>query len=53
LHAQPCTLTSFGELITVVKECWEELDIAYIDKYIKSMPEHIQAVIEAKGGHTK
>jgi hypothetical protein len=37
----------------VVKECWEELDVADIDKYIKSMPERIQAVIEAKGGNTK
>jgi hypothetical protein len=45
LRAQPRTPTSFGELITVVKECWEELDVADIDKYIKSMPERIQAVI--------
>ncbi|KAJ3523873.1 hypothetical protein NMY22_g11245 [Coprinellus aureogranulatus] len=53
LRARPRMPTSVGELITAVKECWERLAIADIDKYIDSMPQRVDAVIEAKGGHTR
>jgi hypothetical protein len=31
---------------------WDHLDIADIDKYISSMPDRVDAILQAKGGHT-
>jgi transposase len=36
-----------------LKEEWDRLNVEDFQHYIKSMPERIQAVIDAKGGHTK
>ena len=39
--------------IAVVKKEWDEIPIAAILTSIKSMPERVQACINAEGGHTK
>lgn len=40
-------------LIAVVKEVWAEIELKDIDKYIERMDRVVEAVLEAKGGHTK
>lgn len=44
--------TTLKELKEAVKEAWDQVPIAKIDKYVTSMEERVQAVIKAKGGHT-
>lgn len=51
IRARPHTPTSVPELISAVKEAWEALPIADIDKHIDTMGERVRAVLEAKGGH--
>ncbi|PPR07271.1 hypothetical protein CVT26_012431 [Gymnopilus dilepis] len=52
IRARPHPPTSAPELIQAVKDAWEMLPISVIDKYIDSMPERVQAVLDADGGHT-
>jgi hypothetical protein len=37
----------------IIKKVWAETDWVYISQLIESMPRRVQAVIDAKGGHTK
>jgi transposase len=53
LRARSHPPTSVSELIAAVKEAWDEIDIATIDKYILTMPYRVQAVLDSKGGHTR
>lgn len=49
------TLTSLltvEELAAVVLDAWDQLDVKDIDKHILSYPDHVEAVLAAKGGHT-
>lgn len=41
------------ELWERVQDVWDEIDPSVCQKLIESMPRRIEAVIEAKGGHTK
>jgi len=41
------------QLRATILKAWEELDIRDIDKYVKGMPKQVQAVLVAKGGHTR
>ena len=41
------------DLFDKVKQIWQTLSIDILKKLVESMPHRIQAVIEAKGGHTK
>jgi hypothetical protein len=40
------------DLKSAVRAAWDQLDIADIDKYISSMPDQVDAIFRAKGGHT-
>jgi hypothetical protein len=41
------------ELRALVKQAWEAVPQSLLDELIDSMPKRMQAVIDAKGGHTK
>ena len=45
--------TTVPKLIQAVHNAWEVLAIPDIDKYVDTMPERVQAVLEANGGHTR
>jgi len=53
IHASPHLPTTVPKLIKAVQDAWEKLPILDIDKHIKTMPDHVQAVLAAKGGHTQ
>jgi hypothetical protein len=40
------------DLKSAVCAAWDQLDVADIDKYISSMPDRVDAIFWAKGGHT-
>jgi transposase len=44
--------TTVDDLKSAVRAAWDQLDIADIDKYISSMPDRVDAIFRAKGGHT-
>ena len=44
---------SMEELQDIVAEQWKETDKAYLRSLARSMPKRCQAVIDAKGDHTK
>ena len=46
----PSTIT---ELKAVVLDAWEQLSLEQIDGHIQRMGDRVEAVLEAKGGHTK
>jgi transposase len=41
------------EVRQYIEEEWAKLTIEDYEKYIKEMPQRVQAVIDARGGHTK
>jgi hypothetical protein len=45
--------TSLEELKAAIHEAWAEIPQEFIDRQICSMPDCIQPVLHAKGGHTK
>ena len=45
--------SSVGELEKVVKDIWEAIPKKVYRDLVRSMPNRIQAVIAANGGHTK
>lgn len=45
--------TNTASLKTVITEEWDNIDQSVIKRLVESMPRRIQAVIAAKGGHTK
>ncbi|KAF5370615.1 hypothetical protein D9758_002048 [Tetrapyrgos nigripes] len=47
----PPTLTE--GLIAAVKEAWDMIVVEDIDKYVNRMDDIVDAVLKAKGGHTK
>jgi Transposase/DDE superfamily endonuclease len=44
--------TTLEELKEAVKEAWDQVPIAKVNKYVLSMEDRVRAVIKAKGGHT-
>jgi hypothetical protein len=40
------------ELKTAIKEAWDNITVQDIDKHAQSMEKRVQAVLDAKGGHT-
>ena len=52
IRGAPHLPTTVPKLIKAVQDAWEKLPIADIDKHIKTMPDRVQAVLAAKGGHT-
>lgn len=53
LRARPHHPSSVQELIMAVKDCWEGIMVDDVDKYVNRMDEIVDAVLRAKGGHTK
>ena len=45
--------SAYDELARVIVEAWEAIPQDYIDKLIKSMDNRVNAVLEAKGWHTR
>jgi transposase len=53
LHGQWHTSTTIEQLKTAVLTAWEEISVETINKHISKMPDHVSAVLAAKGGHTQ
>lgn len=53
LRALPHPPNTLQQLKSAVLQIWEELPIEDIDKHIRRMPDRVEAVLAAKGGHTK
>ena len=49
----PKNQNSLSRLENTAKECWMELRKEVLEAEIGSMPNHLQAVIAAKGWYTK
>lgn len=45
--------TSTAELQQAVQEAWESLTVDDINVLVRSMPDRVHAVLQAKGGHTR
>jgi hypothetical protein len=45
--------TNLQQLIEAVENIWEEIPLDIVNRYIDRMPEIVQALKSAKGGHTK
>ena len=53
LHQYPTPLKGVHELWDRVSEEWDAIEPEVCQNLIESTPRRIQAVIKAKGGHTK
>lgn len=53
LRALPHPPTSVDKLCDAVRGAWDSLPISDIDKHIDTMQERVQAILAAKGGHTR
>ena len=53
LRQLPRTPTSVNELMRTFQRLWDELTIDEINHFVDQMPDRIEAVIRARGGHTK
>lgn len=53
IRALPHCPTTVHELIAAVHNIWAQIAVEDIDKYIDRMDDIVDAVIEAKGGHTR
>jgi hypothetical protein len=40
-------------LINAITEVWESILVEEVDTYVDRMPRVVQAVIDARGGHTR
>ncbi|KAJ3537592.1 hypothetical protein NMY22_g5533 [Coprinellus aureogranulatus] len=52
IHKLYPQLSNVEQLIAPVRQVWDNLSIERISKYTSTMQERVEAVIEAKGGHT-
>ncbi|ESK93216.1 hypothetical protein Moror_14629 [Moniliophthora roreri MCA 2997] len=46
-------LKTMEGLIAVVKEVWEEIPVDVVNKYVARMDKIVDAIIKARGGHTR
>lgn len=53
IRKRPRSPTTQEELKQAVYEAWDEITEEEIDKYVQSMQNRVQDLINAKGGHTK
>jgi transposase len=53
IRARPTYPTTLAEMEAAVIEEWEHLEVEDFAGFINSMPERIEAVIAAGGGHTR
>lgn len=52
IRSRPHPPTSVDELKQAVQEAWDSITIDEINALVQSMPERVQQVLSAKGGHT-
>lgn len=52
LHRLPCRPTSIKTLIAAVHSAQDAIPIEEVNRLVNQMPEHVRAVLKAKGGHT-
>ena len=52
IRAQPHLPSSIPQLISAIHDAWDQLPQEDIDKHLRTMPERVQAVLKANGGHT-
>ena len=50
LHKKKGHITNYSDLEREIRELWDEVDCAMLEKLFQSMPRRIAAVIDAKGG---
>jgi hypothetical protein len=53
VHSQSPLPKNLGELWDALVEEWGTIEEEYITKLYESMPRRVQALLEAKGGHTR
>jgi transposase len=53
IRSWPHHPTSVNKLITVVEAVWDGIMVEKIDKYVNCMDDVVDAVLAAKGGHTR
>jgi transposase len=53
LRALPHLPTTVDALCEAVHEVWESLSLEDINRHVRTMNERVQAVLKAKGGHTR
>jgi hypothetical protein len=53
LRARPRQPTNSQDLCVAVKEIWDEIPISKINHLFNRLPDVMQAVVDAEGGHTK
>jgi hypothetical protein len=52
VYANGRQFASVEELKARIKTCWEEIEVAMLEKLVDSMPKRIFEVIKSDGGHT-
>ena len=53
VNQRPTRPQNFNALWDTLLEEWEKIDGGFINSLIESMPDHVEAVIDASGGSTK
>jgi transposase len=53
INERPVQPKNIEELWVAIQEEWEKVDVEFINTLVKSMPDRVQAVLQAKGGSTK
>ena len=53
LRALPHPPNTVNQLKDVIRTVWDEIPIEDINKHIRKMPERVEAVSKARGGHTR
>ena len=53
LQALPHLPNTIQELCAAILSVWDTLPIEDVDKHINRMPDHIEVILAAKGGHTR
>ena len=53
IQALPHPPTTIPKLIKAVHTAWDALEILDIDKYVDTMSDRVQAILEANGDHAK
>ena len=53
LRALPHLPNTIQELCAAILSVWDTLPIEDVDKHINRMPDRVEAILAAKGGHTR
>jgi transposase len=53
LALDPEVITSKDTLFAKFERIWETIDLSYVQRLIDSMPQRVEALLKARGGHTR